>query len=391
MAPVEELKTASARWTGIGTADGSSSTTGLKRSADWNKWMNTRCLRAIPSGVAHALWLSAKVRQLSALYPVKQWLTAAANKVNFRQGAEQKMSKLRQAIEGKEFVVTGEIGPPKGVNLDKCLQDAEMLRNHVTAINVTDLQSAVLRIGSLAVSGKLVERHLEPIYQLTCRDRNRLALQSDLLSAWALGIENVLCLTGDHPIMGDHTEAKPVYDLDSVQLLKTASTLNQGYDMAGHELEGTPDFFLGAVVTPGAEPLEPQIIKMRKKIEAGARFFQTQAVYELEKFKYLMDQVQKYNVPVIAGMVVLKSASMAKFMNSNVAGINVPESIVREMEETKKDDRKKKSVEITARIIREVKPLCQGVHIMPLGWDELVPDIINEAGLSQEIRIQREA
>jgi 5,10-methylenetetrahydrofolate reductase len=297
------------------------------------------------------------------------------------------MSKLRQALESGKFVVTGEIGPPKGVDLGKCLQDAEVLGNQVTAINVTDLQSAVMRIGSLAVSARLVERGLEPVYQLTCRDRNRLALQSDLLSAWALGIENVLCLTGDHPILGDHTEAKPVYDLDSVQLLKAASSLNQGYDMAGHELESVPSFFLGAVVTPGAEPLEPQVIKMKKKIEAGARFFQTQAVYEPEKFEHFMNQVQGFKVPIIAGIVVLKSAGMAKFMNSNVAGISVPESIIREMEETEKEDRKKKAVEIASRIIRQVKPFCQGVHVMPLGWDELVPEIINEAELGLRVRI----
>jgi methylenetetrahydrofolate reductase (NADPH) len=295
------------------------------------------------------------------------------------------MSKLKQALESGQFVVTGEIGPPKGVGLDKCLHDAEMLRNHVIAINVTDLQSAVLRIGSLAVSTKLNERGLEPVYQLTCRDRNRLALQSDLLSAWALGIENVLCLTGDHPIMGDHTEAKPVYDLDSVQLLKAASGLNQGHDMEGHELESVPSFFLGAVVTPAAEPMEPQVIKMKKKIEAGARFFQTQAVYEPEKFEHFMNQIQDYRVPVIAGIVILKSAAMAKFMNENVAGISVPEGIIQEMGETAKEDRRKKAVEITARIIRQVKPLCQGVHIMPLGWDDLVPEVINEAGLGIEV------
>ncbi len=299
------------------------------------------------------------------------------------------MSKLRQLLERGQFVVTGEIGPPKGVNIDKCLNDAEMLRNHVTAVNVTDLQSAVMRIGSLAVSSKLAERGLEPIYQLTCRDRNRLALQSDLLSAWALGIENVLCLTGDHPILGDHTEAKPVYDLDSVQLLKAASTLNQGHDMAGHELESSPGFFLGAVVTPGAEPLEPQIIKMKKKIQAGARFFQTQAVYEPEKFEQFVNKVQGFKVPVIAGLVILKSAAMAKFMNANVAGISVPEGIIREMEGTAKEERKKKAVEITARIIRQVKPLCQGVHIMPLGWEELIPDIINEAELGLEARTRQ--
>jgi methylenetetrahydrofolate reductase (NADPH) len=300
------------------------------------------------------------------------------------------MSKLQKKLEDGEFVVTGEIGPPKGVDITKCLKDAEMLQGQVIAINVTDLQSAVLRIGSIAVSARLVERGIEPIYQLTCRDRNRLALQSDLLSAWALGIENVLCLTGDHPVLGDHAEAKPVYDLDSVQLLKVASTLNQGYDMSGHELESNPAFFLGAVVTPGAEPLEPQIIKMKKKIEVGAKFFQTQAVFEPGKFERFMNQVQGFNTPVIAGIVILKSAGMAKFMNENVAGISVPDSIIQELMEAKKEDRKKKAVEITARIIREVKPFCQGIHIMPLGWDELVPDIISEAELGWKVRTLRE-
>jgi methylenetetrahydrofolate reductase (NADPH) len=293
------------------------------------------------------------------------------------------MSRLKQALEAGRFVVTGEIGPPKGVDLNKCLHDAEMLREYVTAVNVTDLQSAVMRIGSLAVSARLIERGIEPVYQLTCRDRNRLALQSDLLSAWALGIENALCLTGDHPILGDHTEAKPVYDLDSVQLLKAASRLNQGYDLADQELESAPGLFLGAVVTPAAEPLEPQIIKMKKKIEAGAVFFQTQAVYEPEKFERFMERVSGFNVPVIAGIVLLKSAAMARFMNKNVAGISVPEGIIQEMEETAKEDRRKKAVEISARIIRQIKPLCQGVHMMPLGRDDLVPELIEEAELTE--------
>ena len=292
------------------------------------------------------------------------------------------MSKLRDAIQARRFVVSGEIGPPKGVDIDKCLEDAEMLRERVIAYNVTDLQSAVMRIGSLAISAKLVEHGLEPVYQLTCRDRNRLALQSDLLSAWVLGIENVLCLTGDHPNLGDHIQAKPVYDLDSVQLLKVASTLNQGKDMTGHELEGKPDLFLGAVVTPGADPLEPQIIKMKKKIDAGARFFQTQAVFDPERFETFINQAQTFKIPIMAGVIVLKSPAMARFMNQNVAGVSVPDNLVAEMEEVDREDRKKKAVEITARIIREVKPLCQGVHIMALGWEELVPDIIQQAGLS---------
>jgi methylenetetrahydrofolate reductase (NADPH) len=291
------------------------------------------------------------------------------------------MSKLSEQLQSGKFVVTSEIGPPKGVDLEKCLADAERLRDRVAAVNVTDLQSAVMRIGSLAVCAKLVERGLEPIFQLTCRDRNRLALQSDLLGAWAMGIRNVLCLTGDHPAMGDHVEAKAVYDLDSVQLLKTAGELNAGRDLAGHELDGRPDFFLGAVVTPGADPLEPQIIKMRKKISAGAQFFQTQAIYDTDKFKRFADQIQGLEAPIIAGIVVLKSAGMAKFMNDNVAGITVPDSLVEEMAATKKEDQKKKAVEVSARIIGKIKPFCQGVHIMPLGWGELVPEIIEAAEL----------
>jgi len=293
------------------------------------------------------------------------------------------MSRLAQALESRKFVVTGEIGPPKGVDLEKCLQDADHLRDKVRAINVTDLQSAVMRVGSMAVCVKLVERGLEPIYQLTCRDRNRLALQSDLLSAWALGIRNVLCLSGDHPSLGDHIDAKPVFDLDSVQLLKAVAILNNGKDMADHELEGKPNLFAGAVVNPGTDALEPQLIKMEKKIEAGAKFFQTQAIYEPEKFEPFMNRVQKYKVPVMAGIVVLKSAGMARFMNANVAGITVPESILEEMGKIKIDNRKQKAVEIAARIIRQVKPLCQGVHIMPLGWEELVPKIIEEAELDE--------
>jgi methylenetetrahydrofolate reductase (NADPH) len=291
------------------------------------------------------------------------------------------MSKLAQALESRKFVVTGEIGPPKGVDLGKCLKDADHLRNKVTAINVTDLQSAVMRVGSMAVCAKLIEKGLEPIYQLTCRDRNRLALQSDLLSAWVLGIQNVLCLSGDHPSLGDHIDAKAVFDLDSVQLLKAVALLKDGKDMADHELEGKPDFFSGAVVNPGTDALEPQLIKMEKKIEAGAKFFQTQAIYEPEKFEHFMNRVQKYGVPVMAGIVVLKSAGMARFMNANVAGITVPESMIEEMAKTKVENRKEKAVEIAARIIKQIKPFCQGVHIMPLGWDELVPKIIEEADL----------
>jgi len=292
------------------------------------------------------------------------------------------MTRMKKALSAGKFVVTSEVGPPKGVNVGKCIEDAAALKERITAFNVTDLQSAVMRFGSLATCRLLLERGLEPILQMTCRDRNRLALQSDLLSAYGLGIKNVLCLTGDHQKLGDHQEAKGVFDLDSVQLLHTATTLQRGRDMAGHELDGAPEFFLGAVVTPESEPLELQIIKMEKKIKAGAQFFQTQAVYDTEKFKEFIKQVAHLNVPIMAGVVILKSAGMARYMNANVAGVNVPEELI---EELKKDKEKTKTgrtgVEIAVRIINEVKDYCQGVHLMALGWEDKLPAILDGAEL----------
>jgi 5,10-methylenetetrahydrofolate reductase len=238
-----------------------------------------------------------------------------------------------------------------------------------------------MRFGSLAACGLLRQRGIEPVFQLVTRDRNRIALQSDLLSAYGLGVENVLCLTGDHPILGDHPEARPVYDLDSVQLLDAANRLKQGKDLMGNDLDGKPNFFLGAVVTPGADPLEPQIIKMEKKIKAGAQFFQTQAVYEVDKFAQFMKEVRRFNVPVLAGIVLLKSAGMARYMNENVAGVNVPQNLIDEIKSVSKEDRQKKSIEIAGRLIKQLKSLCQGVHIMPLGWDKYVPRVLEAAGL----------
>ena len=292
------------------------------------------------------------------------------------------MSLLKEKLEKGDFVVTSEVGPPKGVNIEPYLEEVDKLKGKVTAVNVTDIQSAVMKLGSLAVCHLLKERGIEPVYQLVTRDRNRLALQSDLLSAYVLGIENVLCLTGDHPVLGDHPQAKPVYDLDSVQLLKAAKRLNEGRDMVGNPLEGRPQLFLGAVVNPGIEPLEPQIIKMKKKISAGAQFFQTQPVYEVDKFARFVEKVKDLGVPILAGVVLLKSAKMAKYMNENVSGVNVPQELIEEMASVSKEDRPKKSVEIAVRLIRKLKPLCQGIHIMPLGWDRYVPDILKGIDLA---------
>ncbi len=292
------------------------------------------------------------------------------------------MTKLKEALTSGKFVVTSEIGPPKGVNIEKYIQGAVPLKERVTAFNVTDLQSAVMRFGSLATCRLLIEQGVEPVLQMTCRDRNRLALQSDLLSAYGLGIRNILCLTGDHQSLGDHPQAKGVFDLDSVQLLAAATKLQQGKDLAGNDLEAAPGFFLGAVVTPEAEPLELHIIKMKKKIRAGAQFFQTQAVYDTKKFKEFIKQTSDFNVPILAGLVILKSVGMAHFMNANVAGVNVPEELI---EELRKDKEKTKSgqtgIEIAVRTIKQIRDYCQGIHLMPLGWDDKVPAILNGAGL----------
>ena len=277
-------------------------------------------------------------------------------------------------------MVTSEIGPPKGIDVAQALEDAELIRGRVDGINVTDLQSSVMRLGSLAVCSLLKQKGFEPVFQLTCRDRNRLALQSDLLSAAALGIENVLILTGDHTTLGDHPEAKPVFDLDSVQLLQVAKKLQQGLDMKDNKLTGRPpSFCLGAVVNPGADPLEPQIIKMEKKIQAGAEFFQTQAVYDIKVFENFLNKTKHLKTTIVAGIVLLKSAAMARYMNKNVAGVFVPDSLIGEMEGAK--DKVAKSVEIATRLIKQLKPVSNGIHIMPIGWDKVVPKVLDAAQL----------
>jgi 5,10-methylenetetrahydrofolate reductase len=287
---------------------------------------------------------------------------------------------FKEKLQSGKFVVTSEIGPPKGIDTKQLLEDAELIRTRVDAINVTDLQSSVMRLGSLAVCFLLKQKGFEPIYQLTCRDRNRLALQSDILSAGALGIENLLLLTGDHPALGDHPEAKPVFDLDSVQLLQVVKKLQEGSDMKGNKLIGEPPkFCMGAVVNPGADPLEPQIMKMEKKIAAGAEFFQTQAVYDIQVFENFLNKTKHLKTKIMAGIVLLKSAGMAKYMNKNVAGVFVPDDLIKEMEETK--DKTAQSVGIASRLIKELKPMCDGIHIMPIGWDKVVPKVLDASGL----------
>ncbi len=289
---------------------------------------------------------------------------------------------LRSSLEGGKFVVTVEVGPLKGTDTTEINEVAEVLRGRVDAANVTDQQSSVMRLGSLVTCHLLQDSGLESVLQMTCRDRNRLALQSDLLSAYVLGIENVLALTGDLPALGDHPQAKPVYDVDSVQLLWMISRLNEGYDMVGNELQGKPNFFPGAVVNPGADTeaaFELQLIKMEKKITLGAKFFQTQAIYDVDAFARFMKRVEGFGVPIMAGIIPLKSAGMARFMNKNVAGVFVPEEFINKMAEA--EDKAKTGMEIAADTIKALKGICQGVHIMAIGWEKKVPALLDAAGL----------
>jgi 5,10-methylenetetrahydrofolate reductase len=290
---------------------------------------------------------------------------------------------FREILNSNQFVVTAEIGPPKGTDIHEMLHHIELLNGKIHAANVTDNQSAVMRICSMAVCKLAIEHGLEPILQMTCRDRNRIGLQSDLLGADILGIRNVLCMTGDHVSAGDHKAAKPVYDIESVQLLRMVDSLNNGKDIAGNELKGPTDFLQGAVVTPEADALEPQLMKFEKKVTAGAKFFQTQAIYDIDKFKEFMKFARKFPVKVLAGLVVLKSAGMANFMNKNVPGIRVPKELIDEMKAAGKEKALDTGLNIVARHIKQLKEeaISDGVHIMAIGMEDKVPIIMERAGL----------
>jgi methylenetetrahydrofolate reductase (NADPH) len=293
-------------------------------------------------------------------------------------------SSFKKALKSGKFLVTSEVAPPKGTNLEKMHHHIELLKDKVDAINVTDHQSSVMRFPSLGGVLLVKEMGGEPILQMTCRDRNRLALQADLLFAASRDIHNVLCLTGDSVILGDHKEAKGVFDMDSSQLLATIRRLEKGKDLGGNDIDGSVSFCAGAIVTPEANPLEPQLIKFEKKIEAGAEFIQTQAVYDLDNFKTFMKYAKQFPVKILAGIILLTSAPMARFMNKNVAGVNVPQELIDEMASAPKGMALNKGIEIAGRMIKRIKKekMCDGVHIMAIGREELVPDIISAAGLS---------
>ena len=291
--------------------------------------------------------------------------------------------RITELFDNGQFVVTAEVGPPKGIHLEHLVDEAKEYLSGITAVNVTDNQSSVMRMGSLPTCVALKNAGLTPILQLTCRDRNRIALQSELLGAAALGIDNILCLTGDHTKMGDHPGAKPVFDLDSVSLLHTVCQLEKGVDLAGNPLVGEPPKFAkGAVVSPCSDSVDAQLAKMERKVMAGAEYFQTQAVFDSEKFISFMEQAKQFGKPVQLGVIIPKSAGMAKFMNKNVAGVHVPQWMI---DELAADKEKAKAgitgVELAAKVIKECRPYCQGLHIMALGWEAKVPELLKLAGI----------
>ena len=291
--------------------------------------------------------------------------------------------RITELFDNGEFVVTAEVGPPKGIHLEHLVEEAKESLSGITAVNVTDNQSSVMRMGSLPTCVALKNAGLTPILQLTCRDRNRIALQSELLGAAALGIDNILCLTGDHTKMGDHPGAKPVFDLDSVSLLHTVCQLEKGTDLAGNPLVGEPPKFAkGAVVSPCSDSVDAQLAKMERKVMAGAEYFQTQAVFDSEKFISFMEKAKQFGKPVQLGVIIPKSAGMAKFMNKNVAGVHVPQWMI---DELAADKEKAKAgitgVELAAKVIKECRPYCQGLHIMALGWEAKVPELLKQAGI----------
>ena len=294
-------------------------------------------------------------------------------------------SSLKEALSSGAFTITAEICPPRGTDTVRFVEKARLLKGKIAAANVTDNQRAVMRLSSLACSVILLREGIEPVFQMTCRDRNRLAIQSDLLGAWALGIKNVLALTGDHVSFGDHRDAKAVFDLDSVQLVHTTSELNQGRNLKGRALRGGTDFYLGAVVAPEAEPFPPEWIRFQKKVDAGARFFQTQAIFDLGRFKRFFEDADKLGAKVLGGILLLKSAKMARYLNENVPGVNVPAQLIEELEAAADNSNDggggelEKGIEIAARQLRELKGFCHGAHIMAIGTEESVPRIIDMA------------
>lgn len=284
------------------------------------------------------------------------------------------MSRFREALERGEFVVTGEVAPPLGTDLSAMRSAIETIGPHCHALNVTDNQGATLHLSSLAASRVVLDMGYEPIFQQTCRDRNRLALQSDLLAAWTLGLKNLLAVTGDDPRSGDHPHAKGVFDLDSTQLAVIAAGMNEGHDMLGRELGGGTDFFIGGAMFPEAEPWDIQLARAQRKVESGVRFFQTQAVFDMGKLERAVEALRPMGVKIIAGVLLLRSPRVVEFINRKLAGLMVPEHIADRIRSA--ENAAEEAIALATEQVREIRQIADGVHIMPLGLDSAFEQIL---------------
>ena len=289
------------------------------------------------------------------------------------------MSQLSDSLVNNPFTLTAELNPPKGTGLDDLFAAGEALQDSVTAFNLTDSAASRMAMAPLAVARLLKDRGIESTLQIAGRDRNRLAIQADMLAAHALGVENIVCMTGDPPSGGDHPDAKPVFDLGAEDILKAAVSLESGHDLAGNALKGSPNFLRGAVVNVAVPDLGKEIGRMEGKIEAGAEFFQTNAVYDAAEFEAFMKRVERLKVPILAGIIMLKSAKQARYMTERIPGVVVPDPLIDELEGA--ESRVAASVAMAGRIVRAVAPMCQGVHIMAIGWEHRIPAVMEAAGL----------
>jgi 5,10-methylenetetrahydrofolate reductase len=287
------------------------------------------------------------------------------------------MSQLEKRLTAGEFVVTGELTPPKGTDLAPVLEKAALLSGCVHAFNVTDSHASKMSLSAVAAAHQLAAAGVEPILQLTTRDRNRIALQGDMLGAWVLGVRNVVCMGGDPPHLGDHPEAKPVFDLPTEDLIRAACSLNSGTDLMGNPLQGATGFFIGAVVNPGADDLDREISRLEEKVDAGARFFQTQAVFDVEQFATFSERVAYLDIHLIAGLMPLKSVKMAQYMNEKIPGIDVPAAVMERLGAAA--DTVTESLAIAAETVRGLRPHSSGVHVMAPGWEEHVPGLLQTA------------
>ncbi len=297
-------------------------------------------------------------------------------------------SNLKRVLSGGKFAVTAECGPPKGADPDVIIKKAALLKGVVDAVNVTDNQTAIVRMSSLASCSLLINAGIDPVFQVVVRDRNRIALQSDIIGAAAMGINNVLCLSGDHQIFGNEPQAMGVYDLDSIQLLNAVKDMrDKGTLIGGDKLTKAPELFIGAAENPFADPLEFRVIRLAKKVAAGAEFIQTQCIYNMERFErwleMAIDRGLTEKVHILGGVSPLKSAGMARYMNSNVSGIDIPESIIKRMEGVSREKQREEGLEICVETIQRLRELkgIKGVHIMAIEWEESVNEIVKRAGL----------